>query len=92
MKTIKIAPSLNEVTLNKNVVSTEFNNMKISYVIPEDKYTEASQLVLRQNFSMGIALSSKLWFLEDLLNRHFGWDGKLTVTSLKTGEVLYGNN
>ena len=77
MKAIKIAPDLNEVRLTKNVVSTEFNNMKISYTMPEDKYLQKNPLVVKQALRDGIALSSKLWFLEDLLNRHFEWEGKL---------------
>lgn len=87
---IKIAPNLNEVTLEKNVVSTKLNGMTISYTMPEDKYLEKNPLEVKQNLREGIALSSKLWFLEDLLNRHYGWEGKLVVRNTKTNELLYG--
>lgn len=87
---IKIAPNLNEVTLEKNVVSAEFNGMTISYTMPEDQYLEKNPLEVKQNLREGIALSSNLWFLEDLLNHHYGWEGKLTVGDNKTNELLYG--
>ena len=47
---IKIAPNLNEVTLEKNVVSTKFNGMTISYTMPEDKYLEKNPLEVNPNF------------------------------------------
>lgn len=89
MKIIKIAPSLNEVAQTKNVVCTIFNGMKISYTMPEDRYMERNPLEVRKALCEGIALSSKLWFLEDLLNRFFGWEGKLVVRDERTNEILY---
>lgn len=89
MKTIKIAPHLEEVKITGNIVSAEFRGMSISYSMPEDKCAAIDPVTIKQNFCAGIALSSKLWFLEDLLNHRFLWEGKLKVTSLENGEVLY---
>lgn len=86
---IAIAPKLNEVRIRKNVVSTKFNGLHIVYTMPENQYLQRNPLDVKQALRDGIAISSKLWFLEDLLNNYFKWDGHLKVTSLETNKVLY---
>lgn len=86
---IAIAPKLNEVRIRKNVVSTKFNGLHIVYTMPENQYLQRNPLDVKQALRDGIAISSKLWFLEELLNNYFKWDGHLKVTNLETNKVLY---
>lgn len=91
-KTITISPSLAEIQLKKNVVSTTFNGLRIEYTMPEDRYLEKNPLELKMALKDAIAISSKLYHPEEILNDFFKWDGTLKVTDAETGEQLYATN
>lgn len=70
METIKIAPSLEEVTLEDGILKTHFNSMDIEYRLAAgvaEQYTHES---IRKGFCQAIALSGKLWQLPFLLNNN----------------------
>lgn len=91
-KSITLSPALSEVKIKKNVVSTDFNGMHIEYTMPEDRYLEKNPIEVRKALRDAIALSSKLYHPEELLNDFFKWDGTLKVTNAETGEQLYATN
>lgn len=75
---IKIAPDLKEVRLHKNVVSTEFNGMKLAYEMP-DEYQVYKVNAIKEAFRTAIAMVSKTTQIEWVLNEYFHWEGKLKV-------------
>ena len=72
MKTIKIAPNLDEIEVGANYVSTEWNGGIRYEAEGLDQYEEES---LKQCFSTAIAMSSKPWQLERMLNECLGLKG-----------------
>lgn len=77
IETIKIAPDLEEINVDGCVIATDFNGMHIQYTC-ERKWEPNS---LKKCFQTAIALSSKIWQLENLMNM-CKVKGKLEVTEL----------
>ncbi len=57
MKTIKIAPDLGQIQVNINEITTEFNNITITY--KSNDITIYKEDYLKQVFQTAIALSSR---------------------------------
>ena len=74
MKTIKIAPYPNEIEVGANYVKTEWNGGIRYEAEGLDQYEEES---LKQCFSTAIAMSSKPWQLERMLNECLGLNGRV---------------
>lgn len=74
---IKIAPELNEVVIDKYSIHTDWEG-GITYECPIDelrkKYTDEQ---LKADFCCAIALSSRFYQIEQLLNMHYKVEGKL---------------
>ena len=72
MRTIKIAPDLNEITMSGNVMSTKFNGMKIEYImsVKPDELSEDDVENLKRWLQAAIGMSSKSWqigtFMDEL--------------------------
>ena len=76
MKTIKIAPSIDEVNYDKetNALITEFNGLKISYRLLWDFSAEQVEQ-LKGALCEGIALSSRPHQLINLMNNVYRGEG-----------------
>ena len=72
MKTIKIAPNLDEIEVGANYISTEWNGGIRYEAEGLDQYEEE---YLKQCFSTVIAMSGRRWHLEVMLNDHLGLKG-----------------
>lgn len=73
-RTIQIAPYDDEITISGNTVSTEFAG-GIKYIAEGlDRFKEE---VVKRAFSTAIAIASKRWHLEEMLNEYFKLDGKV---------------
>ena len=72
VKTIQIAPYPNEIEVGVNYVKTEWNGGIRYEAEGLDQYEEES---LKQCFSTAIAMSSKPWQLERMLNECLGLKG-----------------
>lgn len=72
---IRIAPAMAEIRVGANTISTDFAG-GITYTAEGiDKYKED---YLKECFAWGVALCSKRWQLEDLLNAHFNLNGRIS--------------
>lgn len=77
MKTIKIAPDASECKVVGNEVMARFMGRTLVYRIPSDIEVYAYQhATLIENFRAAIAMSSKFWQAERMLNEHYGINGK----------------
>ena len=75
--TIQIAPDLDEIYLNDEKICTEWNG-GIEYVGPIGKLREVyKDDWIKKQFQTAIALCSKWWQIEKLLNDHFHIEGKI---------------
>ena len=73
MKTIKIAPNAEEVFVEGNEVRTDFAG---GIVYRANGLTERfKESFIIECFRYAIALSSKRWQLQEILNNHFQLDG-----------------
>ncbi len=77
-KTIKIAPSRDEITIRKNIMNTTFNKMELTYTM-EKIYKPYKDV--KDAFSLAIALASKTWQIEYAMN-NAGIKGKLIVKQI----------
>ena len=77
-KTIKIAPDLDEITIDDEKIHTDWNG-GITYSGPIKKLREIFQdsWIIKQ-FQTAIALTSKVWQAERLLNDYFKIEGKIS--------------
>lgn len=74
VKTIKIAPDSDEITIIKNEMYTDFGG-GIRYIARGlNKYTEE---YLKWIFGSCIAMCSKRWQIEECLNRELGLKGRV---------------
>ena len=73
-RTIKIAPSDNEITIVGDEMKTDFAGGVTYKAEGLSKYDEA---YLKQCFSMGIAMCGKRWVLEEVLNGTLNLNGKV---------------
>ena len=88
--TIKIAPSMDEVKLDGRTLSTEFNGLLIEYTYPDCvplSFCEEHELTLRGYLRDAIALSSKPWQLEYLMNGSVKIDGKEVQGTFKETRI-----
>lgn len=77
MKTIKIAPDASDCSVVGNEVIGKFNGRDLVYQIPSNiKIRSYQHERLIENFRAAIAMSSKPWQAERLLNEHYGINGK----------------
>ena len=76
-KTIKIAPDLDEITLDDEKIHTDWNG-GITYSGPIGKLREIfkDDWIIKQ-FQTAIAITSKSWQLERILNDYFKIEGKV---------------
>lgn len=72
--TVQIAPYPEEVTISGNTVSTEFAG-GIKYTA--EGLEHFKEEVVKSAFSVAIAVASKRWELEEMLNEYFRLDGKV---------------
>lgn len=75
MKTIKIAPDLDEIIVEANVMRTDFAGGVTYEADGLNKYDER---FLKESFQAAIAMAGKRWVLEQVLNAHFHLDGKIS--------------
>ncbi len=68
---IKIAPDLNEIQVSDTEIHTEWNNGITYKASLADIRKKHGDEYLKQSFSTAIALCSKSWQVEQVLNRHF---------------------
>lgn len=73
-KTIQIAPYDHEIKVEGDVVSTEFAG-GIKYTAKGLSQYEESEI--KRCFSIAIAMASKRWHLEQMLNECFELNGKI---------------
>lgn len=69
MTTIKLAPDLEEFKVSKNVISVEFNGMKIKYIMAVEEDIDHETFVgVSKCLQAAIALSSKSWQISRLMD------------------------
>lgn len=70
-KEIKIAPDIEEIKREGNVLSCEFNNMKIKWCIGDDcsDIDESTEQALKQWLQTAIGLAGKMWQVPYMLNK-----------------------
>ena len=75
--TIKIAPDLDEIYINDEKIVTEWNG-GIEYSGPIGKLREIfKDDWIKKQFQTAIAICSKYWQIERLLNDYFKIEGKI---------------
>ena len=69
---IKLAPNLNEIERDGNVLSCEFNGMKIRWAIGDDcsDLDEKTEHSLKEWLQTAIGMSGKMWQVPFILNKH----------------------
>ena len=72
VKTIKIAPDVNECTVSGDEVRTDFNGGVVYRAEGLSKFKEE---YIIESFRTAIAMCGKRWVMQDLLNKHFGLNG-----------------
>ena len=74
MRTIQIAPYQKDCRMIGRRIIGTMNERTFVYELPSDErpYTEESMIA---NFCEAIALCSKQWQVEELLNNHWGIEG-----------------
>lgn len=78
MKSIKIAPSIDEIVVTDTEISTDWNGgNKYSGEIAELRKIYKDDWMKKQ-FATAIAFTSHPWQLERLLNDYFGINGKIS--------------
>ena len=70
-KDIKIAPDLNEVEVADDSIHTDWNGGITYKASLADIRKKHGDEYLKQSFSTAIALCSKIWQVEQVLNSHF---------------------
>ena len=75
---IKIAPDLNEIQVSDTEIHTEWNNGITYKASLADIRKKHGDEYLKQSFSTAIALCSKSWQVEQVLNRHFRKRGHIS--------------
>ena len=76
-KDIKIAPDLNEVEVADDSIHTDWNGGITYKAKLADIRKKHGDEYLKQSFSTTIALCSKAWQVEQVLNRHFRKQGHI---------------
>lgn len=84
-KTVKIAPDLEEIKREGNVLSCEFNNMHIKWAIADDcsDMDEDTEQTLKKWLQAGIAMSGKMWQLPFFLNKNLPFASEVYVNGEK---------
>ena len=75
---IKIAPDLNEVEVADDSIHTDWNGGITYKASLADIRKMHGDEYLKQSFSTAIALCSKSWQVEQVLNRHFHKRGHIS--------------
>lgn len=76
-KDIKIAPDLNEVEVADDSIHTDWNGGITYKAKLADIRKKYGDKYLKESFSTAIALCSKIWQVEQVLNRHFRKQGHI---------------
>lgn len=76
-KDIKIAPDMNEVEVADDSIHTDWNGGITYKAKLADIRKKHGDEYLKQSFSTAIALCSKPWQVEQVLNRHFRKQGHI---------------
>lgn len=76
-KEISIAPSMDEIEVNDNGISTDWNGGIFYEADMTQLFDTYSERALKSAFQQAIALSSKPWQIERLLNEYFKIYGKI---------------
>lgn len=82
---IKIAPSIDEITRNENVLSCDFNNIHLKWVIAWDcsELSPDDDEHLKRWLCNAIAVSSKLWQVPFILNSNMPFKSEFYVDGEK---------
>lgn len=86
MKTIQIAPYKKDVRIIDNMIIAKMRNLKIILCLPEKvemPKDKKSHSIMKDNLIEAIALCSKTWQIEELLDKHWQIKGcKISVTNI----------
>lgn len=85
MKTIQIAPYLHEINIDRNIVQTEFNGMRISWALAIDPVIldDSKKELLKQAMQAAIAMSSKSWQIKVMLTNSVNVPSLVNITKIK---------
>ena len=75
--TMQMAPELDEVEVTDDSIHTEWNGGITYKAKLSDIRKKHGDKYLKKSFSTAIALCSKLWQVEQVLNRHFRKQGHI---------------
>lgn len=78
MKTIQIAPYKEDCRIVGKKVTGKMGGRKFVFELPEEvdmPQDRATREIMKRDFRQAIALCSKFWQIEDLLNRHWNIEG-----------------
>lgn len=75
--TMQMAPELDEVEVTDDSIHTEWNGGITYKAKLSDIRKKLGDKYLKESFSTAIALCSKLWQVEQVLNRHFRKQGHI---------------
>lgn len=80
-KEIKIAPDLDEIEREGNVLKCEFNGMKIRWAIGDDcsDMDEKTEQALKSWLQTAIGMSGKMWQVPYMLNKNLPFPSKVYV-------------
>lgn len=84
---LKIAPDLEEIefTKDRKGITCLFNGMRITYIVPPGVVFSKNDEFHKKAFQSAIALSSKPWQMESVLNKMYSIYGKLETKSDNNG-------
>ena len=82
---VKIAPDLDEIKREGNVLECDFNDMHIKWVLAYDgnKITPADEDILKGALQGAIGMSGKLWQVPYILNKHLPFSSEVYVNDKK---------
>lgn len=82
---VKIAPELDEIRREGNVFETDFNDMHIKWVLAYDgnKIGISDEANLKKWLQNAIGMSSKMWQVPYLLNKHLPFPSVVYVNNMK---------
>ncbi len=92
--TVKIGPSLKEITLDGGVLTAPFDGFKLTYELPRNLVFDTKNAdEIKKAFWNACVICSKPWQIADSLNNYFGLIGLVKITETpKIGkqEVCFG--
>ena len=78
---IKLAPNMDEIKRDGNVLSCEFNGMKIRWAIGDDcsDIDDKTERSLKEWLQNAIGMSGKMWQVPFILNKNLPFPSKIYV-------------